>query len=85
MENIDYRDYTAHFYFYSDALNGYIHLKVDGLREVSKMSIEEDDKIATGLMDGINEKIGVELSDIRRVSRQEYMENTVDDDFDEEE
>ena len=85
MENKDYRDYTAHFYFCSDELNGYRHLKVDGLRNVSKISIEEDDKMAMGLIDNINKKIGVELSDIRRVSKYEYMENTADDDFEEEE
>ena len=36
-------------------------------------------------VDNINKKIGVELSDIRRVSKYEYMENTADDDFEEEE
>ncbi|WP_455089584.1 hypothetical protein [Peptoanaerobacter stomatis] len=86
MKDIDYRDYTAHFYFCSDELNGYIHLEVNGLRDVSKISIEEDNKMAMGLINGINSKVGVELSDIRRVSRQEYIENTVDeDDFEEEE
>ena len=61
-------------------------MKVPGLRDVSKISIEEDNKIAMGLINVINSKVGVELSDIRRVSRQEYIENTVDeDDFEEEE
>ena len=61
-------------------------MEVNGLRDVSKISIEEDNKMAMGLINGINSKVGVELSDIRRVSRQEYIENTVDeDDFEEEE
>lgn len=72
----DLRDYTAFFYFYIEDEEVYIRMKLEGMKSVDKMSAEEDEKAGEGMRNSVASMLNVDIEKVRRVTKDEYVENT---------
>lgn len=75
----DLRDYTAFFYFYIEDEEVYIRMKLEGMKRVDKMSAEEDEedeKAGEGMRKSVASMLNVDIEKVRRVTKDEYVENT---------
>ena len=71
----DLRDYTAFFYFYIEDMDIYAKMKFEGMRNVDKMTVEKDNDEAERIKKGIAQDLGCDVSQVRRITKEEYMEN----------
>ena len=76
----DLRDYTAFFYFYIEDEEVYIRMKLEGMKSVDKMSAEEDEKAGEGMRKSVASMLNVDIEKVRRVTKDEYVENTDEED-----
>lgn len=72
---MDLRDYTGHFYFYIEDMDIYAKMKFEGMRNVDKMTVEKDNDEAERIKKGIAQDLGCDVSQVRRITKEEYMEN----------
>ena len=72
---MDLRDYTGHFYFYIEDMDIYAKMKYEGMRNVDKMTVEKDNDEAEKIKKGIAEDLGCDVSQVRRITKEEYLEN----------
>jgi hypothetical protein len=71
----DLRDYTAFFYFYIEDMDVYAKMEYASMRKVDNMTIEKDNDEAEKIKKGIAQDLGCDVSQVKRISKEEYMEN----------
>ena len=64
----DLRDYTGYFYFYIEDMDIYAKMKYEGMRNV-------DNEEAENIKKAIAENLKCDVSQVRRITKEEYMEN----------
>lgn len=72
---MDLRDYTGHFYFYIEDMDIYAKMKYEGMRNIDKMTVEKDNDEAEKIKKGIAQNLNCDVSQVRRITKEEYMEN----------
>ena len=72
---MDLRDYTGHFYFYIEGMDIYAKMEYASMRNVDNMTIEKDNDEAEKIKKGIAQNLGCDVSQVRRITKEEYMEN----------
>ena len=72
---MDLRDYTGHFYFYIEDMDIYAKMKYEGMRNVDKMTVEKDNDEAERIKKGIAQNLKCDVSQVRRITKEEYLEN----------
>lgn len=80
----DLRDYTGYFYFYIEDEEVYIRMKLEGMKSVDKMSAEEDEKTGEVMKKNIAKMLNTDIEKVKRVTKDEYIENTDEDNEEEE-
>ena len=71
----DLRDYTGYFYFYIEDEDIYAKMKYEGMRNVDKMTVEKDNDEAERIKKGIAQNLKCDVSQVRRITKEEYLEN----------
>nr|DAU32311.1 MAG TPA: hypothetical protein [Caudoviricetes sp.] len=71
----DLRDYTGYFYFYIEDMDIYAKMKYEGMRNVDKITIDKDNEEAENIKKAIAENLKCDVSQVRRITKEEYMEN----------
>ena len=75
----DLRDYTGYFYFYIEDEDIYAKMEYKGIRNVDKITIDKDNEEAEKIKKTIAQNLKCDVSQVRRITKEEYLENNVEE------
>lgn len=71
----DLRDYRGYFYFYIVDMDIYVKIEYKGIHNVDKITIDKDNAKAENIKKAIAKNLKCDVSQVKRISKEEYIEN----------